>query len=316
MRPPEPQTWRSRVFGLEIEGSFEAPGLPVASGPVANPITRVEIVDAERIDARWSAAVATRVSEERFDAEPAPARSIDHVAGVGYRLYARHFGLALVSDDGALVLCAPPDDEPWSWQRFLVGRVLPWAAVLRGREVFHAAAVTIDGRAVALVAQTGVGKSSLAAHLVLEGAGFLTDDVLAVDRAGGTLRAHPGAGILCVRPAERAAMGAGQLDRLGPLLGESGKLYVAVARDEGPRPLGAMYLLARAPAGAAVIEPVDRPDLRTVLGTTFNAAVQSPRRLRSQFELCAELAASVPMFRVAVGGDRSAASVARMVLDH
>src|SRR5436190_998507 len=161
---------------------------------------------AAMLDARWSAAVATRISEERFDAEPAPARSIDHVAGVGYRLYARHFGLALVSEDGALVLCAPPDDEPWSWQRFLVGRVLPWAAVLRGREVFHAAAVTIDGRAVALVGQSGVGKSSLAAHLVLEGAGFLTDDVLAVDRDAGTLRAHPGAGILCVRPAERAAM--------------------------------------------------------------------------------------------------------------
>src|SRR4051794_6692718 len=312
----EPRTWRSRAFGLEVEGSFDAPGLPRASGPVANPLTRVEIVEVERIEARWSAWAATRLTEERFDTEPDPARSIDHVAGVGYRLYARHFGLALVSEDGARVLCAPPDDEPWSWQRFLVGRVLPWAAVLRGREVFHAAAVTIDGRAAALVGQTGLGKSSLAAHLVLEGAGFLTDDVLAIDRDAGTPRAHPGAGILCVRPAERAAMGAARLHRLGRLLGESGKLYVAVARDEGPRPLGAIYFLARAPARTAVIERLERPGFRTLLGSTFIAGVQTPSRLRAQFELCAQLAASVPMFRVAAGGDRSAAAVARMVLDH
>src|SRR2546423_14479415 len=129
MRPPEPRTWRSRAFGLEIEGSFEAPGLPVASGPVANPVTRVEIVDAERIDARWSAAVATRVSEERFDAEPAPARSIDHVAGGGYRLYAPPFGPALVSQDGPLVPRAPPHDEPASRHRCTGRRGLPCAAV-------------------------------------------------------------------------------------------------------------------------------------------------------------------------------------------
>ena len=194
---PAALTWRSHVFGLEVEGTFDAPGLPPAAGPPFGPATTVEIVDAAAIDAGWPAAEATRLLEEHFDDGLDAARSIDHAPGSGYRLYARHFGLAHVSEDGSLVRCAPPEDEPWSWQRFLVGRILPLAAVLRGREVFHAAAVTVGGRAIALSAETGVGNSSTTARLVLEGAGFLTDDVLAIDRHDGAFRAHPGASILC-----------------------------------------------------------------------------------------------------------------------
>src|SRR4051794_37025254 len=255
------RSWRSHAFGLEIEGAFEAPGLPPAGDAPAGPRTRVEIVDAAGIDDGWPASAATRLVEEHFDDSPDAARSIDHAPGAGYRLYARHFGLAHVSEDGSLVRCAPPEDEPWSWQRFLVGRILPLAAVLRGREVFHAAAVTVGGRAIALSAETGVGKSSITARLVLEGAGFLTDDVLAIDRHDGTFRAHPGASILCVRRAEREAMDAEQWQRLGHLLGDSGKLYVGMAREHAPQPLAAMYFLVAKREGA-VIEPIERPDFQ------------------------------------------------------
>ena len=92
--------------------------------------------------------------------------------------------------------CAPPDDEPWSWQRFLVGRILPWAAVLRGHEAFHASAVAVRGRAAAFVGATGAGKTSLAVQLVARGADFVTDDVLSLSREGDEIRAHAGAAIL------------------------------------------------------------------------------------------------------------------------
>jgi hypothetical protein len=307
--------WRSRAFGLEVEGAFEAPGLPPASGPPDGPRTRVELVDAASIDDGWPAAAATRLVEEHFDDAVEPARSIDHAPGSGYRLYARHFGLAHVSEDGAYVRCAPPEDEPWSWQRFLVGRILPLAAVLRGREVFHAAGVVVGGRALALLAETGVGKSSITAHLLLDGAGFLTDDVLAVDRHAGGFRAHPGASILCMRPAEREVMGPARWDRLGRLLGDSVKLYVEVAREEAPAPLAAMYFLVPRSKGA-VIEPIERPDFQRLVGATFISSVRTPERLRAQFELCAELAPAVPMFRVGAARDVGAAAVARLILDH
>src|SRR3954453_11560833 len=181
-RDPEARR-RLRAFGLEIDAGFEAPGLSPAAGSRSGRPVRLDLAAAEEIDRDWPTHGVERVLEERFDDGP-PARTIDVHPEAGYRLYARHFGLARISPTGDEVLCAPPDDEPWSWQRFLVGRVLPWAAVLRGREVLHASARPPARRALAVVGPTGPGKTSLAIELVRGGAGFLTDDVLALERSG------------------------------------------------------------------------------------------------------------------------------------
>lgn len=311
-RRPTQARWRAAAFGIAIEGSFEAPGLPAGEVPAGSPRTSVEIVDAAVIEARRRGP-ATRLLQEFFGEDETPARSIDHLPGIGYRLYARHFGLAFVEEDGGRVLCAPPKDEPWSWQRFLVGRILPWAAVLLGREIFHAGAVAIGGRAFALIGPSGAGKSSLVAQLVLQGAGFVGDDVLAIDE---DLRAHPGTGILCMRHAERAAMGGAAFARVGRLLGDSGKLYLEIEREPAPLPLGGLYFVARGGPGAAAIEPLPAPDFRLLLGSTFNESIQSPERLRRQFELCAELAARVPMARVHVRPGVGARALAEAVHAH
>src|SRR5205823_4689867 len=38
-----------------------------------------------------------------------------------------------------------PSGDAHTWQRFLVGQVLPFAALLRGLELFHSSAVSLDG---------------------------------------------------------------------------------------------------------------------------------------------------------------------------
>jgi len=276
---------------------------------------RIGVLPAEEVEAAWGPSGGRRLLEERFDDAPEAARSIDHKPGVGYRLHARHFGLAMVSEDGGEVLCAPPQDEPWSWQRFLVGRILPWAAVLRGVEVFHASGVVLGGRALAFVGATGVGKTSVALHLVLGGAGLLTDDVLAVDRSAGVLRAHPGPGIISVRPAERDRIAPERWHRLGRELGDSGKTYVAVRREAEPHPLGAMYFLERG-AAVAGVQLIDPPNPLRVVGSTFNQSIQAPARLRAQFDLCADLAAAVPMYRLGVPDGLGAAQLAELVREH
>jgi hypothetical protein len=304
---------RSRAFGLEIDASFEAPGLPPAVGPPAGPLTRADLVPAERIDRDWSADGTERVLEERFDDDlEGPARTIDFHPELGYRLYARHFGLARVSPDGASVECAPPTAEAWSWQRFLVGRILPWAAVLRGREVLHASAVAVDGRAIAFVGPTGGGKTSLALRLVAAGAVFVTDDVLAVDRSEGALRAHPGASIASVRPAEREAIARSDWERLGPVLGESGKTYLSLPRVDGPLPFAAICFLG-SDAGPA-IERLDVLDPRLLLASTFVLGVQTPARLRNQLDVCAAIAREVPAFRLRVAHGVDSAGLADAML--
>src|SRR4051794_9704141 len=92
---------RARAFGLELTVSFEAPGLAPAAGPPAGPATRLDMVPAADIDEAWPAGAATRVLEEHIGAGP-PARTIDAHPHAGYRLYARHFGLARISPSGAV----------------------------------------------------------------------------------------------------------------------------------------------------------------------------------------------------------------------
>jgi hypothetical protein len=300
--------WRTRAFGLEIDATFEAPGLAPALGPPTAPVTTMDLAAPSEIDAAWPRSGVERVLEERFDDGP-PARTIDVHPEVGYRLYARHFGLARIAPDGSAILCAPPEDEPWSWQRFLVGRVLPWAALLRGHEVLHASAVAINGRAVAFVGETGAGKTSLAVQLLLRGAGFVTDDVLAVDAdTKGGVVAYPGASIVSVRPAERELISSAGWERLGVVLGDSVKTYVALRGTEGPLPLGALCFIER--ADGAPLEPLAGDSPRRLLGSTFVVGVQTPQRLVKQLDICAAIARDVPLLRVRVGSSVPARELA------
>jgi hypothetical protein len=165
---------------------------------------------------------------------------------------------------------------------------------------------------VAIVGPTGSGKTSLAIQLVARGARFVTDDVLAIDRDDGRLRAHPGAGIASVRPAERALIPRTTWRRLGTVLGRSGKTYVALPTVHGPIELGAVCFLDSAGRGPA-IESLTRPDPRQLLGSTFVLGVQTPKRLRNQLDVCAAVAKDVPTFAVRVRPGENASQLAETV---
>lgn len=316
--PPDGQPRRSRAFGLTLEFDFPAPGLPPARDGAHDQRepTRLRLGTPEEIEASWPDEGVEHVFTETFEGDEAPARGIDHAPGRGYRLFARHFGLATISDDGMEVVCAPPELEPWSWQRFLVGRILPWAAVLRGLEAMHASAVTLDGRTLAFVGSSGAGKTSLALRLHLMGAGLLCDDVLALESSPEGVRAHPGASVFCVRDAERDALGTERFARIGELLGHSGKSYVEIRRDEAPGPLSALYFLRRAPdAPDGTIAPL-APEPRLLMSATFNHTVRHPRRLVSMLDVYSRVARDVPVFGVTLTPDLTPEQLAEAVAAH
>lgn len=305
--------WRTHAFGVGLSLSFPAPGLPRGPGAEDLPQAVLELAGEEAINRAWSPREPDRLLEETFEGD-GPDRTIDFDQELGYRLYARHFGAAVISPDGARVRCAPPPVAEWRWQRFLVGRVLPWTALLRGREVFHASAVRLEDRAVALVAPTGGGKTSLAIQLVLRGAGFITDDVLAVERTEDGVAAHPGAALVAIRDEERDRVDPESWERLGRVLGSEGKTYVEVDREPRSLPLGAVYFLGAHEGEAGMIQ--GGVDARDLLGSTFISSVASPMRLTSLLEICSVISATVPAFRVSLGDGIDAETLAGIVLEH
>jgi hypothetical protein len=309
---------RGTAFGLAIEADFAIPGLPPPADGAGLPAVLLTLADAAAMERAWHGGRGgARVSEQRFgDAEP--DRTIDAHPERGYRLHARYFGSCLVAPDGGALQCVPPPVPSWRWQRFLVGRCLPLAAVLRGYEVLHAGAVATDGGVVAIVGPSGAGKSSLTLHLVLRGAGFFTDDVLALE-AGDALVAHPGFGVVNVRAAEDARLSEAERAELGPRLGQTGrdKRHYALAPVRGARALRAVYFLAPgAGRPRATIAPLAAPEPRRLLTSAFIREVRTPDRLARLLEVCARLSAAVPMFEVTVGAAEDAAALAGRLRAH
>jgi hypothetical protein len=310
---------RGSAFGLALEADFAIPGLVPGAARIL-PTTRLTLGDTADLDRAWcgAGADAARVSADLVrDGEP--GRTIDAHPEVGYRLFARYFGTCLVSPDGARMLCVPAPVRSWRWQRFLVGRCLPLAALLRGYELLHAGAVEIGDGVVAIIGPSGAGKTSLTLHLVLHGATFFTDDVLALESGDDMLLAHPGFGVINIRAAEHKRLAEQQRAVLGPLLGQTGrdKLHYALAPSDAPRPLRAVYFLVPGDTRpGATIAPVDVPDPRRLLTSAFIHETRPTAQLAGLLDICAKLSESVPMFDVPVREDEPAAKLAARLGAH
>jgi hypothetical protein len=237
-------------------------------------------------------------------------------ARAGYLADAPGFGTFQISRGGRRVSCAAAPVAAWRWQRFLVGQVLPFAATLRGFEPWHASAVALESGALALVGDSGRGKSSLAAELILQGAVLMADDVIALELTDSGVTAHPGPGLMSLRRIAIERLTQPELRALGRSVGrDSHSIRLAVARHEHALPLAGVYLLERAPDGDAVkVAPVPDLDPRRLLGSTFNFAISTPRRLIGQLDVCARIASSVRVMRVTapIGADNRA--LAKLIL--
>lgn len=102
----------------------------------------------------------------------------------GYVLRVRDRGDFVVSSDLSCVEVRPdPAADPAFLPVLAAGTVMAFVLTLRGHTVLHASAVAVDGRALAFVGPSGIGKTTVAALLCLDGASLVTDDVLVVDTA-------------------------------------------------------------------------------------------------------------------------------------
>jgi hypothetical protein len=310
-------SWTSQAFGLNVTGDFDAPGLSRgARGSEDLPAVRATTISPEEAAAAWPGEDAERLLNWRYE-NGSIVMSIDRHPQAGYRLYAIQQGVHLLSADGALIRSAVEGCEPWIWQRYMVGQVLPLAAVVHGYEVMHASAVAVGGTAVGFVAESGVGKTSLALNLVLRGARLLADDVAAVELVDGHPIVHPGPRLTNLRHEESAVMGA-RRDALGEVIGEDREaIRLVLEGDADPAPLGALYFLERgAAAGAASFERRHDVGFDELMSSRFTRFLATPQRLRNQLDVFAAVARQVPIFRLRIPTGMSAAQLSERVEAH
>ncbi len=301
-------TSKGRAFGLDVSSAFEVPGLgPVPDGAGGRPVT-IELDSAAEVAARMPADGCDRISDR-------PGFSIDAHPQAGYLLTPRTWGVHWISAAGDRIACAPPvrSDGP-DWRRVVAGQLLPFAALLSGLEVFHASAVALDGRGLAIVAASGTGKTTLAAELVLAGATFLADDVVALEQSGSGTLAHGGTGLANVR--HSAAGVADRMERLGTAAGSDEEAsQILLDPHPAPVPLDALCLLTRAPEATelriARPEPVDP---RVLLASTFNFVITSPERQIRLLDICARVARGV-VLHVEIPPDSRPEDTARALAD-
>jgi hypothetical protein len=279
------------AYGLALRSSFALPGMVPSSAEGLPPLAVERVTPAELASA-WSGS----------DGEPAwrgrlgDGSELALERGIAGDLLFAHGGCARHRlDPSGWSLTVAVQRPGLDWQRTLLTKVLPVVSVTLGYEALHASAVDSPWGAVAVVASTGMGKTTLALELMQRGWPLVTDDVLALAATPEGVLAYPGTphmNIVAGSPRGLSSEDVGVT--LSVLAGERWVAVPDVVRE--PRPVRAICLLERGRGlslDVQVLPSNPLPLAPYMLGVSGDA-----ERERSRFELYADLMGSVTLLRL------------------
>ncbi|MCU0809314.1 MAG: hypothetical protein MUC53_15880 [Candidatus Contendobacter sp.] len=218
-----------------------------------------------------------------------------HRTNGGYLLRFPELADFQVSADGLQVTGFPaPEVSEATSQHLYLNQVLPLVLSKLGKLVFHASAVEVAEGAVAFVAESGRGKSTLAASFAVNGFRFLTDDGLVLEpTADGyeVLPSHPSIRLWAdseaalIQPGTETAPAVSYTAKARFLAGEG------VRFCDQPRPLRRVYFLGDGSAETVTFERL-RPAEALVewVKHSFLLDIEERPRLASHFDQVARLA--------------------------
>lgn len=210
---------------------------------------------------------------------------------------------------GELLTCGLADPNDAGARRLLCDTVLWSVSLMRGYELLHAGAVCLDDVTICIVAASGVGKTSLLAELLRRDGELLSDDILALSRAGGHVVAHPGPPLMNLPLGALESMPSAVCDPIARLDNEA---WVHVTpRAPAPRRLTTICLLDRTPGLATRLAHHPRTPLALL---PHAPAFRSAReRRRNRFELFGDLISDARMVRLTAGEDGSPGVLADII---
>jgi hypothetical protein len=188
---------------------------------------------------------------------------------------------ALVHSSGHVAFDPEPGANPEDVGWFLDRPVREAAELMAGRLALRAAAVVIDGHAVALAGQAASGKSTIAATLAQRGHGVLTDHHLTVETGAESLVAHAAGGQLDLWPeaVETLGLAPGRGTVIRPALTKRAYAF----SPAGAAPVRLLIVLARiADVGAARSDSLSGGEaLEALHEASIGRMLLEPLQLRS-----------------------------------
>lgn len=300
------------AFGMRLDLGYRWPTLAHAGATHPNCYAHVQPVDPAKLSMSWSQTESTRIGEDRLD-DGTLVTVLDTHPEFGFRFSSPHFGQHVVSRNGHRIRYSAAGVHPFLLERFIVGKCLPLAAILQGLEALHAGAAVIGDHIVACVGASGVGKSSVATQLILEGARFFADDVVCVARCRDELVAYPGSNALSVRIAELERLDEAARRRLGRCIDTyDGRAIFQTDGDRRALPLGRIYFLDRS-RDWTELNVVEAPDSRQFLACTYDTLTRTPRRLVNLLDVCSQLALEDRLRVVTIPRGGTARQVAHLI---
>jgi hypothetical protein len=294
------------AYGLQLHCSFELPGMSARSEATL-PAVSIERVSPPELDGTWSGSIGA--AEWRGVLGDGCPLTIER--GVGGDLLFTYADRARFHLDAArLTLRCAPAEEGLNWQQVLLGRILPNVGLERGYEALHASAVESPEGVVAVLAPSGMGKTTLATELMRRGWPLFADDVLVLSADTGGLRAYPGAPLMNIAPHDTGDEAQDALGRtLAVLAGE--RWMVAENVSESECPVRMVCLFERAPGltlEARSLLPNPLPLSPYMLGLPGDS-----ERERSRFSLFADLVDCAELVKVTCSTEDSPAELADLL---
>ncbi len=184
----------------------------------------------------------------------------------------------------------------------LLGAVLSYVLLRRGYEPLHATVLSLNGRGVGLLGDSGYGKSSLGACLIAEhGYTLVTDDLLVVRDP-----TEPIAELGLQRLKLEPAMASQFFHTAGPTIApEATKMLIPMCDDQsadGGIPLAGLFALPAPSQDSSDVQVVRRSEsdaFQSLIENSFNSVIIERIRLADQFVFAEALARRVPMFGLA-----------------
>ena len=202
------------------------------------------------------------------------------------------FSIAL---DAGVVTCRPAVGSSRAVRDLYLNQILPMIRGHLGELVLHASAVAIDGGAVAFVAPTGRGKSTLAAAFARAGMPFLSDDGLSVHQEESGYAARPNRPSFRLwQDSEAIVLGSEMPEEY-----EDDKSRVeaspALPFQPEPLPLRAMYFLGAGDSAEPSITELPALDIvAELMNHTFFLDAEDRSRMKRHLDVLTRLAEAVP----------------------